>query len=67
GSWQNRQVLTEGVKFFFLNVSFCIFFAVRYKVSGTFLIFHKNVMTFFVKSGILYLAGTVGPQPLPRT
>ena len=49
------------------NVSFCIFFAVRYKVSRTFLIFHRNVMTFFVKSGILYLAGTVGPQPLPRT
>ena len=67
GSWQNRQVLTEGVKFFFLNVSFCIFFAVRYKVSRTSPIFHKNVMTFFVKSGILYLAGTVGPQPLPRT
>ena len=67
GSWQNRQVLTEGVKFFFLNVSFCIFFALRYKVSRTFLIFHRNVMTFFVKSGILYLAGTVGPQPLPRT
>ena len=67
GSWQNRQVLTEGVKFFFSNVSFCIFFALRYKVSRTFLIFHRNVMTFFVKSGILYLAGTVGPQPLPRT
>ena len=49
------------------NVSFCIFFALRYKVSRTFLIFHRNVMTFFVKSGILYLAGTVGPQPLPRT
>ena len=54
-------------KFSLSNVSFCIFFALRYKVSRTFLIFHRNVMTFFVKSGILYLAGTVGPQPLPRT
>ena len=64
---ERARTLPIRTYFFFLNVSFCIFFALRYKVSRTFLIFHRNVMTFFVKSGILYLAGTVGPQPLPRT
>ena len=49
------------------NVSFCIFFRSAVQSFKNFLIFHRNVMTFFVKSGILYLAGTVGPQPLPRT